>query len=40
LKTKPYRFDVAIPGTEKKLHCLSESSYDKLKAELTRVFTA
>ncbi len=40
LKTVPYRFDVKIPGTAKKLHCLSESSYDKLKAELTRVFTA
>lgn len=40
LKAVPYRFDVKIPGTAKKLHCLSESSYDKLKAELTRVFTA
>lgn len=40
LKTTPYKFDVSIPGTEKKLHCLSESSYDRLKAELTRVFTA
>lgn len=39
LKTMPYRFDMAILGTGKKLHCLSESSYDKLKAELTRVFT-
>ena len=40
LKTIPYKFDVAIPGTGKKLHCLSESSFDKLKAELQRVFTA
>lgn len=40
LKTIPYKFDVAIPGTWKKLHCLSESSFDKLKAELQRVFTA
>lgn len=40
LKTIPYKFDVAIPGTENKLHCLSESSFDKLKAELQRVFTA
>lgn len=40
LKTIPYKFDVLIPGTEKKLHCLSESSFDKLKAELQRVFTA
>lgn len=40
LKTIPYRFDMAIPGTEKQLHCLSESSFDKLKAELQRVFTA
>lgn len=40
LKTIPYKFDVSIPGTEKKLHCLSESSFDKLKAELQRVFTA
>lgn len=39
LKTVPYKFDVAIPGTEKKLHCLSESSFDKLKVELQRVFT-
>ena len=40
LKTIPYKFDVAIPGTGEKLHCLSESSFDKLKAELQRVFTA
>ena len=40
LKTIPYKFDVAIPGTEKKLHCLSESTFDKLKAELQRMFTA
>jgi len=40
LKTIPYKFNVAIPGTEKKLHCLSESSFEKLKAELQRVFTA
>lgn len=40
LNTIPYRFNVAIPGTEKKLHCLSESSFDKLKTELQRVFTA
>lgn len=40
LKTIPYKFDVAIPGTGKKLHCLSESSFDKLKAELQRVFKA
>lgn len=39
LKSIPYKFDVAIPGTEKKLHCLSESSFEKLKAELQRVFT-
>lgn len=40
LNTKPYRFEVAIPGKNKDLHCLSESSFDKLKAELQRVFTA
>lgn len=40
LRTIPYKFDVLIPGTGKKLHCLSESSFDKLKAELQRVFTA
>lgn len=40
LKTIPYKFDVAIPGTEKKLHCLSESSFEKLKTELQSVFTA
>lgn len=40
LKTIPYRFDMAIPGTEKQLHCLSESSYTKLKEELKRVFKA
>lgn len=40
LKSIPYKFDVVIPCTEKKLHCLSESSYDKLKTELLRVFTA
>lgn len=40
----PYRFEVPIPvkdgSQSKELHCLAESSYDKLKAELTRVFTA
>lgn len=44
LKSIPYKFDVAIlvkEGAQKKdLHCLSESSYEKLKAELTREFTA
>ena len=40
LKTIPYRFNMTIPDTQKQLHCLSESSFDKLKAELTRVFTA
>lgn len=43
LHSVPYRFVVAIPVSEgnrpKDLHCLSESSYDRLKAELTRVFT-
>lgn len=44
LKSVPYMFDVAIPvkdGSQKKdLHCLSESSYTKLKAQLEREFTA
>ena len=40
LKTIPYRLEMAIPGTEKRLHCLSECSYGRLKAELERVFTA
>lgn len=44
LMSIPYKFDVAIPiidGAERKdLHCLSESSFEKLKAELQRVFTA
>jgi hypothetical protein len=40
LKTIPYKFDIAIPGTGNKLHCLSESSFNKLKAELQLVFTA
>lgn len=40
LNTIPYKFEVAIPGTKKKLHCLAESSYDRLKAELTRIFQA
>ena len=39
LKTIPYRFNVVIPDTEMKLHCLSESSFNRLKTELTRVFT-
>ena len=39
LKTIPYKFKVKIPGTTKVLHCLAESSFDKLKAELTSVFT-
>ena len=39
LKTIPYKFDIAIPGTGNKLHCLSESSFNKLKAELQLVFT-
>lgn len=37
LKTIPYRFEMAISGTEKQLHCLSESSYERLKAESKRV---
>lgn len=44
LKSIPYKFDVAIPVKEnapkKDLHCLSESSFNRLKAELERVFTA
>ena len=44
LKSVPYRFDVAIPVAEdaptKDLHCLSESSFTRLKAELQQVFTA
>lgn len=40
LRTRPYKFDIQIPETEKKLHCLAESSYDRLKAELTRIFQA
>lgn len=39
LKTIPYRFNLTIPDTHKQLYCLSESSFDKLKAELQRVFT-
>ena len=43
LKSVPYKFDVAIPvrngGEGKDLHCLSESSYGRLKAELEQVFT-
>ena len=42
LKSIPYKFDVAIPVKEdafkKDLHCLSESSFDRLKAELQRIF--
>lgn len=44
LKSIPYKFEVAIPKKEdaskKELHCLSESSFERLKAELQRVFTA
>ena len=44
LNSVPYRFNVDIPvkkgGPKKDLHCLSESSFEKLKAELQRVFTA
>lgn len=43
LNSVPYKFSVAIPVKEeapkKDLHCLSESSFEKLKAELQRVFT-
>lgn len=39
LKTIQYQFEMAIPGTEKWLHCLSESSYGRLKTELERVFS-
>lgn len=39
LKTIHYRFEIAIHGTEKRLHCLSESLYGRLKAELERVFS-
>lgn len=44
LKSIPYKFNVAIPVkdgmTVKDLHCLSESSFEKLKAELEQVFKA
>ena len=43
LKSVPYKFDVGIPvkgDVKRNLHCLSESSFDRLKAELQRVFTA
>ena len=43
LKSIPYKFDVGIPvkgGVKRNLHCLSESSFDRLKAELQQVFTA
>lgn len=44
LKSIPYKFDVAIPVKEdapkKDLHCLSESSFNRLKTELQQVFTA
>ena len=43
LKSVPYKFDVGIPvkgDINKSLHCLSESSFDRLKAELQRMFTA
>lgn len=40
LKTIPYKFEVNIPDVEKKLFCLSESSFDRLKAELKQMFTA
>ena len=40
LRTIPYKFEVNIPEVDKKLLCLSESSFDRLKAELQRVFTA
>ena len=44
LKSIPYKFNVAIPikeeGADPDLHCLSESSFEKLKTELERVFTA
>lgn len=42
LKSVPYKFDVGIPvkgDVKRNLHCLSESSFDRLKAELQRVFT-
>lgn len=41
LKSVPYKFDVGIPvkGDVKRcLHCLSESSFDRLKAELQQMF--
>lgn len=41
LKSVPYKFDVGIPvkgDVKRNLHCLSESSFEKLKAELQRVF--
>lgn len=43
LKSIPYKFDVGIPvkgDVKRSLHCLSESSFDRLRAELQRVFTA
>lgn len=43
LKSVPYSFEVGIPvkgEVKRNLHCLSESSFDRLKAELQRVFTA
>ena len=43
LKSVPYKFNVAIPVREgaqaQDLHCLSESSFNRLKTELTKVFT-
>lgn len=42
LKSVPYRFDVGIPvkgDAKRSLHCLSESSFDRLRAELQRVFS-
>lgn len=42
LKSVPYKFNVAIPVREgaqaQDLHCLSESSFNRLKTELTKVF--
>lgn len=43
LKSVPYKFDVGIPvkgDNKRNLHCLSESSFDRLKEELQQVFTA
>ena len=38
LNTIPYKFDACIPGTDRLLHCLAESSFEKLQSVLGQIF--